>query len=228
MPVTARGAGNHRGPADDYLTMSCAGIREGLSARLDGEPDGYPPGAVDAHLAGCAECAAWLARAQRVTRQVRVQAAAVPDLTAQVLAAVAADAPARGGAVPGGRQILRVAVALAALGQLMIAVPTLLVGTDVTGDPHASRELASFGIALAVGFALAAWRPHRVRAVLPVAAVLAACLAATSLVDVLSARALLWQEVGHLVTVVQAGLLWALGRTEGVHRPTTRPHAVLA
>ncbi|HEX5740456.1 MAG TPA: zf-HC2 domain-containing protein [Pilimelia sp.] len=202
--------------------MSCARIREGLSARLDGEPDGLPPGVVDAHVAGCAACAAWIPRAQHTTRLVRVQPAAVPDLTAQVLAAVAAEGPTRPGTVPGGRQILRVAVALAALGQLMAAVPMLLGGVAVTGDPHASRELASFDVALAVGVALAAWRPHRVRAVLPVAAVLAACLAATSLVDVLSARALPWQEVGHLVTVVQAGLLWALGRAEGARAPAPR------
>ncbi|WP_189112542.1 zf-HC2 domain-containing protein [Pilimelia terevasa] len=211
--------------------MSCAQIREGLSARLDGESDGYPAGVVDAHLAGCPACASWLTRAQRVTRVVRIRPAAVPDLTASVLAAVAADArsPRPAGALPGWRQILRLAVGVAAFGQLVIALPALLLGgAGLTGDLHTGREMASFDVALAVGFALAAWRPQRVRAVLPVALVLAALLAGTSLVDLVRAQAAPWQEVGHLVTVVQAALLWALGRAERHRAPAaaTRPVAV--
>ncbi|GGK06389.1 membrane protein [Pilimelia anulata] len=195
--------------------MSCGRIREGLSARLDGAPDGQPTGALDAHLAACPGCAAWLVEAQRVTRLVRLQSTAVPDLTAPVLAAVAADAAARSvSPLPGWRQILRLAVAVAAFGQLVVALPALVAGANVTGDLHTSREMASFDVALAVGFALAAWRPQRVRAVLPVALVLAVCLAATSLVDVVRSAAVPWHEVGHVVTVVQALLLWALGRAD--------------
>ena len=84
---------------------------------------------------------------------------------------------------------------------------------------HTGREMASFDVALAVGFALAACRPERARAFVPVAFVLAACLAATSAVDIAASHTALVHEIGHLAAVAQAALLWALGRTTG--RPLT-------
>lgn len=192
--------------------MTCDTVRVALSARLDGEPTGWPDGSLDAHLTGCAGCRAWLAGAERLNRAVRVQPVDVPDLTARVLAAVTADRAGRP-EPPTRRQILRVAVAVAAVAQLAVAVPVLLGGLGVVNDPHASRELASFDIALAVGFALAAYRPDRARAYVPIAFVLAACLAVTSAVDIANASTAFVHEVGHLAAVVQAALLWALGRT---------------
>jgi hypothetical protein len=72
--------------------------------------------------------------------------------------------------------------------------------------------MASFDIAVAVGFALAAWRPERARAFVPVAFVLAACLAATSVMDISDGATHLAHEVGHLAALAQALLLWALSR----------------
>ncbi|WP_422734149.1 zf-HC2 domain-containing protein [Micromonospora sp. WMMD558] len=203
--------------------MNCDDVRVALSARLDGEDPQAAPAVLDAHTEGCRACRAWLARAEQVTRLVRVQPVAVPDLTAPVLAAVAADAARTAPAAVrrARRQVLRVAVAVAAVAQLSIALPVLLAGLGVAQDPHTSRELASFDVALAVGFALAAWRPERARAFVPVALVLAVCLAGTSAVDVANSTTALVHEVGHLAAVVQAGLLWALGRVSGDtdHRP---------
>jgi predicted anti-sigma-YlaC factor YlaD len=210
-----RVAGNHPGPADDYPTMTCDEVRVALSARIDGESTGVAAAALDAHLAGCAGCAAWQARAEEVTRAVRVQAVRVPDLTARVLAAVAADpaAAAAGRPTPGGwqpsRAVLRAGLALTALAQVLLALPVLLSA----GELHASREMACFEVALAVGFALAAWRPERARVFVPVAAVLAAGLALTSVFDMVNSYAVAWHEAGHLAAVVQAGLLWALARS---------------
>ncbi|MGW4497922.1 zf-HC2 domain-containing protein [Micromonospora sp. NPDC004336] len=199
--------------------MTCDDVRTALSARLDGEDPQASPGALDAHTAGCPGCRVWLARAEQVTRLARVHAVAVPDLTASVLAAVAADGAAVRDAAAATRrarrQVLRVAVAVAAVAQLAIALPVLLAGLGVTADPHTSREMASFDVALAVGFALAAWRPERARAFVPVALVLAVCLAGTSAVDIANSTTALVHEVGHLAAVVQAGLLWALGRVSG-------------
>ncbi|HZE37509.1 MAG TPA: hypothetical protein VE172_01745, partial [Stackebrandtia sp.] len=59
---------------------------------------------------------------------------------------------------------------------------------------------------------LAAIRPERARAFVPVALVLALCLAATSGVDLIRGATGLADESGHLVALVQAGLLCALGR----------------
>jgi predicted anti-sigma-YlaC factor YlaD len=211
--------------------MTCERIRVALSARLDGEDPRLSTTALDEHLADCAGCRAWLTGAQRVDRALRPPAD-TPDLTSRVLAAVAADHSAREAAAAtaagGRRQILRVAVAVAAVAQLALAVPVLLSGLGVAGDPHISREMASFDIALAVGFALAAWRPQRARAFVPVAFVLAACLAATSVLDMANASTAIIHEAGHLAAVAQAALLWALGRT--IPRPvaTAGPAAIPA
>src|SRR5437762_1654163 len=48
--------------------LSCDQARLALSARLDGEPLGVPADRLDAHLATCAGCADWLARAEQLTR----------------------------------------------------------------------------------------------------------------------------------------------------------------
>lgn len=217
--------GNQTGPPNDYPGMICDDIRTALSARLDGEEPGVPSAALDEHTAACAGCRDWLARAEQVTRMVRVSTVAVPDLTAPVLAAVAADERATRvaalAAVRARRQVLRVAVAVAAVAQLVIALPVLFAGLGVAADPHLSREMASFDVALAVGFALAAYRPERAQAFVPVAFVLAVCLAGTSVVDIANSTTALVHEIGHLAAVVQAGLLWALGRTA---RQVDRPH----
>ncbi|MFI7576286.1 zf-HC2 domain-containing protein [Micromonospora sp. NPDC049497] len=211
--------------------MNCDDVREALSARLDGEDPQAAPTVLEAHTQSCPGCRSWLARAERVTRLARVRPVAVPDLTAPVLAAVAADA-AVARAVPvaalrARRQVLRVAVAVAAVAQVAVALPVLLAGLGVAADPHTSREMASFDIALAVGFALAAWRPERARAFVPVALVLAVCLAGTSAVDIANSTTALVHEVGHLAAVVQAGLLWALGRvSDEADRPLRAAVAV--
>jgi hypothetical protein len=135
------------------------------------------------------------------------------DLTAPILAAVAADArPARdsAAAVHGRRQVLRVAVAALAFAQLVTALPILF---GVPLDAHTGREMASFDVAVAVGFALVAWRPERAQALLPVAFVLAVCLAVTSAVDIASAHTAMIHEIGHLASVAQTAVLWALART---------------
>ncbi|GAA1402666.1 hypothetical protein ACFQZ4_19290 [Catellatospora coxensis] len=212
---------------------NCDEMRVGLSARLDGEAGawaaqaGLAADALDRHLAGCADCRAWSRAAEQLTRAVRVQAVAVPDLTVPILAAVAAE---RHGAeraarrqAEGRRQILRIALGATAVVQVLLALPVLFAGG---GDLHTGREAASFDIALAVGFALAAWRPDRARAFVPVAFVLAACLIMTSAFDVAEGVTALAHEIGHAAALVQAGLLWALSRTTTVSREPARPVTV--
>ncbi len=211
--------------------MQCAQARLAISARLDGEdpspPDHAPgrvgpdPGAVDGHLAACADCRAWQAEADAVTRAVRLSAAEPPDLAERVLAAVGADrrvqvARARrqarsrrtGGAA---REAPRWALAISAGVQLVLAAPALF--TEPAGlDAHVGREMASFDVAIAVGFLLAAARPAYARALLPVAAALTACLLLTSVVDIAGGRAAWTHELAHLLAAVQAGLLWLVSR----------------
>lgn len=206
-------------------TTSCAGVRLALSARLDGEDPLLPSVAIGQHLDGCVSCGAWLVGAQRVEEVMRSAGRTAPDLSALVLAAVAADRarPAVGGELaaagavtrpaPGHHGLLRWGIGLIAVAQLISAVPILvgvLVG-DVHGL-HASREMASFDVAMAVGFLLAALRPAQARAFVPVAFILAACLAMTSTIDLINGTTLLIHEVSHLVAIVQGVMLWLLGR----------------
>jgi predicted anti-sigma-YlaC factor YlaD len=214
--------------------VTCEDVRVALSARLDGEDPGSPPEEVDAHLAGCAGCTGWLAGARRLPRTIGDPP---PGLTDRIMAAVAADPViagerARGAAqaeAAGRRQVLRVAVAAAAAVQLALALPTLvgaLLGTVI--GPHASREMASFDIAVAVGFLVVAYRPAWAGGFVPVAFVLAACLAVTSGVDVARGVAGVGHEIGHLVAVVQAGLVWALSRAVNDAGPGGIPRARVA
>jgi len=218
---------------DDYPTVMCEDVRVALSARLDGEEPGMGAESIDGHLSGCPACTAWLDGVRQVEAAELAQA---PDLTERIMSAVGADAVvaanrARLRAVAEAharRRVLRIAVAVAALAQLGSALPAL-VGGFLTTDagPHTGRELASFDVAVAVGFLLAAYRPAWARAFVPVALVLAACLAITSGVDVVRGVTGFGHEFGHLVAVAQAGLLWALGRREA-GRPTGVPRPRVA
>jgi predicted anti-sigma-YlaC factor YlaD len=202
--------------------MRCEQVREALSARMDGEVAGVAAALLDGHLAGCPDCVSWRDRAERVTQVVRQQSVPAPDLTAAVLAAVARDRAPAGAAprrTPVARwpvhAVLRVAVVVTAFAQALLAVPVLLGA----GDVHASREMACFELAVAVGFALVAWRPAQARVLVPVAVVLAAGLGLTSVFDVVSAGLPWWHEAGHLAVVAQAALLWSLSRAAGPPSP---------
>jgi predicted anti-sigma-YlaC factor YlaD len=195
--------------------MTCNQTRIAISALIDGEDPGIPAAQARAHLAGCAACRAWQQDAEEVTRAVRVHAVDVPDLTEQVLAAVAADpqvaARNTAAAIQARRQVLRWALAASAVAQLLLGLPLLFSGVGDT--VHVSREMASFDVAIAVGYLFAVWRPARAAALVPVAVALSICLLVTSTLDVANDGAVVAHEVGHLLAVLQAGLLWALGRT---------------
>jgi predicted anti-sigma-YlaC factor YlaD len=219
--------------------LSCDQARLALSARLDGEPLGVPADRLDAHMATCTGCADWLARAEQLTRLVRVQPARVPDLTATILAAVAADraaektrktrtraaadqvAAAQRGSVFAGRQaiqrLLQAAVAAIAAMELLVVMPVML---GVETDEHANHEVGAFAAAVAVAFLLAAFQPKLARAYTPIAVVLAVCLTATSGLDIGEHRVTVLHEIGgHWGTIIQAGLIFALGR---LHSPSPR------
>ena len=90
--------------------------------------------------------------------------------------------------------------------------------------------MACFDVAIAVGFLLAALRPAQARAFVPVAFILAVCLAMTSTVDVINNYASLPHELGHLVAIAQGALLWLLGRAhrDGPQEPDFAPGVLTA
>jgi predicted anti-sigma-YlaC factor YlaD len=203
--------------------LSCDQARQALSARLDGEPLGVPADQLGAHVDACAGCADWLSRAELVTRLVRVQPARVPDLTAPILAAVAADRtnaaaePARArvwATAPSSRQALQrtlqAAVAAIAAMELLVVMPEML---GLGAAAHASHEVGAFAMAVAVAFLMAAFQPRLARAYAPIAIVLAVCLTATSGLDIEEHRVTALHEIGgHWGTIIQAVLILGLGR----------------
>ncbi len=106
-------------------------------------------------------------------------------------------------------------MALAAVVQLLLGLPQLAGCMAGTASSHAGHEMAAFDLAISVGFLFAAWKPERARSLVPVAVVLSLALLLVAGMDVANARITLAHELLHLITVLQAVLLWALGRTSG-------------
>ena len=206
--------------------MNCDDWREASSARLDGEDPGVDVARLDDHLAGCAACRAWLNEATRVTRLARLQPLGVPDLTESVLAAGHAEKPAGGGPrVRAARwlAVARLGLCAVAAGQWASGVAEIFDGSVSAAVPvHSARELGSFNLAVAVGFAWVAWRPARARAQLPLLSALVAILAACTVFDLVLGHAWPRGEAAHLLLVAGLALTAVLARygTEHGHPPS--------
>jgi predicted anti-sigma-YlaC factor YlaD len=197
--------------------VDCTAAREALSAWLDGEPAMHSSAAVNGHVTGCDECRSWQEAAHRLTRSTRLTPArAMTDDTARILEAVMADRkvrrpPLRNTLKNSRRLFFRGGLAMAAMGQLAITVPALVLGDAGVGVPlHASRELGAFNLALAVGFVLAALRPKLARGMLPLVAVATFGLIVVVAVDTAWGATTLLAEVPHLITVAGMALLFLI------------------
>jgi predicted anti-sigma-YlaC factor YlaD len=192
--------------------MECDRAREAISARIDGEDPGLPGGALDAHLASCADCRDWQRRAHEVTRRARLGGPFLErDLTAQVLAATP---PVRAGRRLTGdaRMAPRVGLIAVALAQLAITVPLLILGHDHDAGAHAAHELGSFGLALAIAFAVGAIRPALSAGLAWPCGVAAAGLVVTAVADLIDGQTIGADEAQHLIAVAGAALLfWQAG-----------------
>ena len=199
--------------------MNCDPIREAVSARLDGEDPGLPDDVIDGHLSTCPGCAAWAGAAALLRTRMRVSAApTIPDQTAAILA--------RAGVEDRSAAVRPWQGALASVGvlQLILVIPALALGAN-GASAHALHELQSWDVALAVGFLFAAVRPARAWGMLPFVGALVACLAATSLLDVVEGRAAALTETTHVLEVMGLGFLWALARL--TRQPTSTRSAGL-
>lgn len=169
-----------------------------------------PAARVDAHLATCPDCRSWALAAGSLSRTLGVAPVDHVGVPAGVLATLLRDA-GRARRSPAGVLHLRVALALVAVVQLVVAWPGLLLDERHAAG-HVAHELTSWDLGLAVGFLVLAWRPSRAWGALPLVAVLVACLAGVSLVDVVSGAALLGRELVHLLEVAGLVCLWVLAR----------------
>ena len=97
-------------------------------------------------------------------------------------------------------------VAVAAL-QLVVTVPLLVFGHDHDAGRHAAHELGSFDLALAVGFAVGAWRPALSEGLAWAAGIAALGLVGTAIIDWAAGQTPGVDEAQHLVAAAGALLL---------------------
>ncbi|MBM3673449.1 MAG: hypothetical protein FJW88_00625 [Actinobacteria bacterium] len=200
--------------------MDCDVVRSAISAALDGEDTGMLPPSVDAHLSACHACRSFAVDAADLHRALRVSAAEpVPDLTAAILSSIESARPrARVERSPSEQRVrvLRVCLALVGTLQLALALPVLVLGADAGLPVHSARHIGSFTVALAVGLLVVAWQPARAVGLLPVIAVLVACLVGSAVLDAVAGRAVAGAELGHAPEVTGLVAVWLLARAEGL------------
>src|ERR1700733_2475366 len=191
--------------------MECDRAREAISASIDGEDPGVPDDVLDAHLAGCAACRDWQQRAHVMTRRARLGGTFLyRDLSGGGLATIPP--------VPARRRLRlapRGALLAAALAQLAVTVPLLILGHDQDAGTHAAHELGSFDLALAIAFAVGAIRPALSAGLAWTCAIAAGGLAGTAVADLIGGQAIGADEAQHLIAVAGAVLLIWQARTAG-------------
>jgi len=192
--------------------MDCGTARELISAIADGESTADERALVGAHRSGCTACDTFGADVALLDRQLRIRPAEpVPDLVAAVTARARPARLGRGG-------WLRPALAWVAVVMLVQSVPGLLFGSATGTDPHSARHLGAFGAALAVGFAYAAWKPHRAFGLLPFTAALVATTLISIVADVFSGSRTPIGELIHISEIVGLTLLWMISGAPGWSR----------
>src|SRR4051812_45412193 len=197
--ASASRSGNSSVTTNDYHVVDCTGFREIVSASLDGEATPLEAEAADAHVAACAACATWRGAATSLTRAAPLHIAEpVPDLTASILMNRTPDTGS-----------------VAKLGLTMVAVAQVLVGVGaLLGAGHLSRDNGVWELALAIGFATAAWRPQRAAGLVPLVAALVVGLLVTASIDTADGTVAMLGEGAHLVPLVGLALLVAETRGE--------------
>lgn len=199
--------------------MECADIRELISAAADGEASVDERAAVDGHLDDCVSCRSFATQLARLDRQVRIRPAEdVPDLVASVTARVRPAQLGRGG-------WMRPALAWVAVIMFVQSVPMLLFGNAGGIDAHYARHLGAFGAALGIGFAFAAWKPHRAFGLLPFTAALVATTLVSLVADIVSGTRTPLAELIHLSEIVGLTLLWMIAGSPGWPIPGRRARA---
>ncbi len=200
--------------------MECDVAREALSARIDGEREPVPAVRVDEHLASCAGCCQWYARAVEQTQELRrlvgrSHVAAVREPRSRP----PGPAPLRAWATA---TLRRWALALIGVLQVALAVAQGL-GTDVglragghaMMSGHLLNESTAWSAALGVVMVVAAWRPAAAPGLAAVLAVFCLVLTGFVIKDAAAGAVTAMRLLSHLpvlVGTVLAVLVWRATR----------------
>lgn len=208
----------------DYGGMRCEVVRETLSALLDGEQQELNAQQVDAHLASCRSCRRWLvgaaAQARRLTTiEAGADAAAGPDLAAQILAAAGVTS-VTGQIVSGGwRRWGYRRLALIAVGVLQVAMALAQIagvdfgmvsahGHGAATGAHLLHESTAWLLALGGAMIAAGVWPGVAAGVAAIAGVFALALSGYVAIDAYHGQVTAARIASHLPVLV--GLLFAL------------------
>ena len=187
-----------------------------MSARLDGETEPMPAGAVDLHTSTCADCRSWFARAGQLHRSLSVGTAPpVPDLTAVILERTPAPSAERWPA--------RIALGLVAVAQLTLALSQLL-GVETGTHPghtaesalgHLTHESSAWNLAIGVGLLWATVRTKAAAGQLPVLTGFVAVLTLVSAIDLVNGNVTTGRLLSHALVVAGLVLLYVVHRQHG-------------
>lgn len=215
--------GNQTDPTDDRQLVgvtfdpadgACPPVRRLISAAADGVTVHEEDRVVEAHLAGCAECAAYRSRVIDLARSTRVRPV---GNDAEFVARVMERAqPAR----LGRGAWLRPALAWCGLVVAGQSLRPLLWGDIDGAATHVARHVGASTLALAVGLLYVAWRPHRAYGLLPFVAALFVTMTVSALLDVASGDRAIVSEVVHLSELVGLVLVWMIAGSPGWDRVT--------
>lgn len=190
--------------------MSCARYREAASARMDGEPLGVSPTALEHHLASCPDCAGWLAAAERAGRSLRISATMPPDLSQQIIGRVVL--PQR--RLARRQRLVRTGLLLLGFVQWALALPALfgqnLAEHSMAMGTHAAHESAAWNLAMGASFLAVAVKPARAVGTLPILATFIGVLSVLSVPDLVAGAvepARLASHLGVLAGLVLVALL---------------------
>jgi hypothetical protein len=78
-----------------------------------------------------------------------------------------------------------------------------------------ARHLGAFGVALAIGFAFSAWKPHRALGLLPFTAALVGTTLVSLGADVLGSGRSPLSESVHMTELIGLTLLWMISGSPG-------------
>jgi predicted anti-sigma-YlaC factor YlaD len=200
----------------DYEDVGCEQCRDALSAQLDGEDDPRQRAAVDAHLAGCADCRQWSDDAAAVTRLVRMSVVApAPAINDTVLDA--APGPGRRRLVGGLRLALGVlgfaqfTLGMAQIGAYSAAEHVHSGSADVS-SAHLRHESAAWNVALGAGFGWIAVRRSRPAGLVPLLTAFVGLLTLLSASDLWAGEVDTTRLLTHALVVLGYLIVIALSR----------------